>query len=172
METTGQNSDSNAFSVTLYVSNQPGVLNRLALVFSRRGWNIDSLSVSPDRQGRFSRCSIAARGDSTTFTTIVAQLNKLVDVLYAHGHQIDTVVSRELALMKLGCPPPERGQIAELLGDRLFREIDSCEKTVTLEVVGTRDEINEVYDLLSGDLELLEIVRTGGISLVLGDGYT
>ena len=84
-------SEVKSFTISLYLNNKPGVLNRVALVFSRRGWNIDSLSVSPDEDGRFSHCSIVANGDANTLFKIVAQLNKVVDVIYAREHLVDNV---------------------------------------------------------------------------------
>ena len=76
-----------SFTISLFLANKPGVLNRVGLVFSRRGWNIDSLSVSPNVDGRFSYCSIVATGDENTLFKIVAQLNKVVDVISAKAHQ-------------------------------------------------------------------------------------
>jgi acetolactate synthase-1/3 small subunit len=161
-----------SFTISLYLSNKPGVLNRVILVFSRRGWNIDSLSVSPDEDRLFSHCSIVASGDESTLFKIVAQLNKIVDVIYAQEHSVDSVVSRELALIKVACSPARFHDLHKVLEGVLWKTVDESVSTKTVEVVGTRDVINHVHADLEAVLGVLEVVRTGAVALVKGSAFT
>ena len=161
-----------SFTISLYLNNKPGVLNRVGLVFSRRGWNIDSLSVSPDEDGRFSHCSIVANGDSSTLSKIVGQLNKLVDVIYARDHLVDNVVSRELALIKVKCGPEHFQELHDILDGVLWKTVDESHTTKTVEVVGERSAISELQGKLDRALGVVEIVRTGAVSLARGTTRT
>jgi len=161
-----------SFTISLYLANKPGVLNRVGLVFSRRGWNIDSLSVSPDEDGRFSHCSIVANGDANTLFKIVGQLNKVVDVIYAREHLIDNVVSRELALMKVSCTPERFHDLHNELEGVLWKIVDESATTKTVEVVGTREVIDKVRGRLDIVLGVLEMVRTGAVALAKGSAPT
>ncbi len=108
-------------TISLYVANKAGVLNRLVLVFSRRGWNIDSLSVSPDPDGKLSRCTIVAQGDTRTLKLIIGQLKKLVDVIDAREYPTECVVESELALIRLSCPEHKRGELAVMMSTLMGR---------------------------------------------------
>src|SRR4051812_25185900 len=98
----------NQHSISLLVNNRPGVLIRISLVFARRGYNIDSLVVSPTHNGKFARMNIVASGEPKTLEQIIHQLNKLVDVIHAKDHTGETVVEKELALIKVRCVPEKR----------------------------------------------------------------
>ena len=102
-------------SISLYVSNKPGVLIRIALVFSRRGYNIDSLVVSETEDPRFSRMNIVAQGDRTTLEQILKQLNKLVDVIHARDYSYEEVIQKELALFKIDCLPERRTEAFQVM---------------------------------------------------------
>ena len=88
-------------TISCFVNNKPGVLVRVALVFSRRGYNIESLVVSPAAEGRFSRMTITCSGDPTDLEQIIKQLAKLVDVVHAIDHTGDESYEMEIALVKL-----------------------------------------------------------------------
>ena len=161
-----------SFTISLYLANKPGVLNRVGLVFSRRGWNIDSLSVSPDEDGRFSHCSIVANGDANTLFKIVGQLNKVVDVIYAREHLVDSVVSRELALVKVICSPERFHELHKELDGVLWKIVDESITTKTVEGVGTREVIDRVHRRRDSILGVLEMVRTGAVALAKGNAPT
>ena len=93
-------------TLSVYVANQPGVLARIAQVFARRGYNIDSLVVSSSRDGKFSRMTITAKGNPEGLDQIIAQVNKLVDVIRCVDHTGENAVVRELALMKVAANTP------------------------------------------------------------------
>ncbi|MFW6313889.1 MAG: acetolactate synthase small subunit, partial [Spirochaetota bacterium] len=101
-------------TISLYVANKPGVLIRIALVFARRGYNIDSLVVSAAPDPDFSTMNIVASGDRKTLDQILKQLNKLVDVVHATDRTNDDVIHREMALMKIHCEPELRGEVLQL----------------------------------------------------------
>ena len=85
------------FAISIYVCNKPGVLVRLAQTFARRGYNVDSLVVSPAHDANFSRITVVVQGEPGTYDQILRQLNKLIDVVHATSHQTTDVVDRELA---------------------------------------------------------------------------
>ena len=158
--------------ISLYVNNKPGVLNRIALVFSRRGWNIDSLAVSEAHDGHFAHCNIVAKGEPAGLHKIVSQLNKLVDVIHATEHAPDAVVSRELALIKLSCGPdchPRARKRAEDFGGEV---IDETPTTSTIELHGTSARIDEAQKAFSREFGVLEVVRTGTIVITRGESET
>ena len=103
-----------AHSISLLVANRPGVLVRIALVFSRRGYNIDSLVVSPTLDPNFSRMNIIAHGNPEILMQIIKQLEKLVDVVQAKDHTDTDAVEKELALIKVRCTPDQRTEILQL----------------------------------------------------------
>ena len=103
-----------AHSISLLVANRPGVLVRIALVFSRRGYNIDSLVVSPTLDPNFSRMNIIAHGNPEILMQIIKQLEKLVDVVQAKDHTGTDAVEKELALIKVRCTAEQRTEILQL----------------------------------------------------------
>ncbi len=93
------------FAISIYVCNKPGVLVRLAQTFARRGYNIESLVVSPAHDTNFSRITVVVQGEPSTYDQIIRQLNKLVDVVHAKSHDSTDVVDREMALFKVKVDP-------------------------------------------------------------------
>ena len=154
-------------SISLLVNNKPGVLIRISLVFARRGYNIDSLVVSPAHNRQFSRMSITASGDPETLVLILGQLNKLVDVIHATDHTGDVVVQRELALIKVRADPATRGEIIQIVN--LFRAsiVDVGTQSMVVEITGEEDKINALYNLLQ-PCGVIEMLRTGVVAMVRG----
>src|SRR3954462_5642747 len=101
-------------TLSILVRNKPGVLVRVALVFSRRGYNIESLVVSGDvTNDQFSRMTITCSGDPETLEQIIKQLAKLIDVVHAFDHTGQAVIESEIALVKLQCPVDRRTEILQ-----------------------------------------------------------
>ena len=103
-------------TLSILVNNQPGVLMRICQVFSRRGFNIDSLVVSEGRNANFSRMTIGVSGDPEGLSQIIMQVGKLIDVIHCFEHTSDNSVTKEMILIKIQCSPVERSmalQIAE-----------------------------------------------------------
>ena len=90
-------------TISLFVNNVPGVLVRVSLVFSRRGFNIESMVVSPGAEGRFSRMTVTCSGEREVLEQIIKQLAKLVDVVHAIDHSMDNSYEVEIALVKIEC---------------------------------------------------------------------
>lgn len=158
-------------TISLLVNNKPGVLIRIALVFSRRGYNLDSLVVSPAKEERYSRMTIAASGDEQTLEQIIKQLNKLVDVLHATDHTEHKVVERELALIKIRCPIESRTELLQIAEHFKAQSVDLCADTVTLQVTGDSGKLDAIMTLLQR-YDLLETVRTGKILMARGTAET
>lgn len=158
-------------SISLLVANKPGVLNRIALVFSRRGFNIDSLVVSPGTDCGFSRMSVTASGSRDTLDQILKQLNKLVDVLHATDHTGDVVVERELALMKIRCTPEQRTEVLQILDHFKAETVDITEECLMVQGTGSSEKLDAMVMLLR-KFDLLELVRTGKVIMSRGSAET
>lgn len=157
--------------ISLYVSNKPGVLIRIALVFARRGYNIDSLVVSEAHDPAFSHMNIAAWGDEKTLDQILSQLNKLVDVVHARDNTGKDVVQRELALIKINCPPEIRTEILQVSQAFKGDTVDLDDSTLTLQIVGKTDKIDAVHKVLN-KYGIIEMVRTGKVLMARGETPT
>jgi acetolactate synthase-1/3 small subunit len=158
-------------TISLYVANQPGVLNRTALVFSRRGYNIDSLVVSQGHDPAFSHMNIVATGDERTLEQILKQLNKLVDVVHAREHTGEGAIERELALIKLSCPAETRSEVLEIAHTFKCRVLDLSEDTITLQAIGATEKLDALHRMV-GKYGVLELVRTGKVLITRGEGVT
>ncbi len=154
-------------SISLFVNNKPGVLIRIALVFARRGYNLDSLVVSPAHDEHYSRMSITASGDKKTLEQIIKQLNKLVDVIHATDHTAEIVVAKELALIKVACPADKRTEILQISEHFRCQTVDITEDTLMIQATGNSDKLDALHTLI-GKYKVLEIVRTGKIIMARG----
>lgn len=163
--------DMQKHTISLLVANRPGVLIRISLVFARRGYNIDSLVVSPASDPDYSMMNIVATGDEKTLDQILKQLNKLVDVVHASDRTGEDILQRELALIKIGCSPAARSEILQLAHALQCRIVDLGENVVTLESTGSSDDVDSVTKVLGG-YEVIELVRTGKVLMIRGDQHT
>jgi acetolactate synthase I/III small subunit len=156
-----------AHSISLLVENKPGVLVRVALVFSRRGYNIDSLVVSPGMDGRFARMNIVARGNPETLEQIIAQLEKLVDVLHAQDHTGHASVERELALIKVACPVEDRGALLQLVSHFKAVTVDMTNASMIIQVTGSSEKIDAIRQACE-PYAIREFIRTGKVIMLRG----
>ncbi len=161
----------NFHTISFLVANKPGVLVRVALVFAKRGYNIDSLVVSPSFNEKYSRMTIMAKGDPSILVQIVKQANKLVDVLSASDHTPDNAIEKELALLKIRCKPQQKVSLKKLL--KRYRAIiaDITDGVLIIEHTGTTTELNELEKHLK-KYGLIEMVRTGKVLMVQGKELT
>jgi acetolactate synthase-1/3 small subunit len=157
--------------ISLYVNNKPGALIRIALVFARRGYNIDSLVVSEGHDPAFSHMNITATGDEKTLHQILQQLNKLVDVIHAKDHTGDDIVERELALIKLYCTADTRSEILQVAHVFKCDAVNLTDTTITLEVTGETEKIDALHRMLN-QYGILEMVRTGNVLIARGEETT
>lgn len=154
-------------TISLYVNNKPGVLVRVSLVFARRGYNIDSLVVSPAAQGEFSRITITCTGDKPTLEQIILQLAKLVDVVHAIDHTGDAAYETEIALVKLRAQLDERTQVLQIAEHYGAKVVDYGPDSLTLRSYGSSDKLDAFIELLR-PYGLLELVRSGKIVMARG----
>lgn len=158
-------------TISLYVSNKPGVLIRISLVFARRGYNIDSLVVSEAHDPAFSRMSIAATGDKKTLDQILKQLNKLVDVVHAIDNTGEDIIQRELALIKVNSTVENRAEILQVSNAFKNKTVDLSENNITFLVTGDTEKINNVIKIFD-KYGVKEVARTGKILMARGDKET
>ncbi len=158
-------------NLSVYVANKPGVLARIAQVFARRGFNIDSLVVSPSVDGHYSRMTITAKGSAEGLDQVIRQLNKLVDVLRCVEHTGDESVAKEIALIKIGAGTDDRTgalQIADHFG---AKTVDLTENSMIVLATGSSEKLDALIDLLR-KYKIIELVRTGKVVMARGDQAT
>ena len=163
--------NTSAHCLSLLVANRPGVLVRIALVFSRRGYNLDSLVVSPTLNPDFSRMNIVAHGNPEILVQIIKQLEKLVDVIQAKDHTGSHTVEKELALIKVRCKPEQRPEILQLCDHFKAVTIDMTDTSMIIQITGNTDKIDAMKHLLD-KFEVVEYIRTGKVIMLRGEDIT
>ncbi|TVR46937.1 MAG: acetolactate synthase small subunit [Planctomycetota bacterium] len=154
-------------TISLLVRNQPGVLTRISLVFSRRGYNIESLVVSPSRQEGFSRMTITSSGRPEVLEQIIKQLEKLIDVVHAIDHTGQPVIDTEIALIKVKITLDERTAVLQMAEHYHGKVVDYAPESIVIRIAGTSDKLNALVDLLR-QYEIIELVRSGKIVMARG----
>jgi acetolactate synthase-1/3 small subunit len=159
--------------VSALVENRAGTLSRVSGLFSRRGFNIDSLTVGETDDPSISRMTIAVKGsgqksDKRVLEQIVKQLEKLVDVIAVRELEFDLCLRREIMLVKIGADEKTRPAILEITGIFRARIVDVSPETVTLEATGSLDKLNGLL-LLLRPYGILELARTGMVALERGN---
>ena len=165
------NSDKSIHTLSVYVSNKPGALARIAQVFARRGFNIESLVVSQAIDGHFSRMTITCSGDPEGLDQIIKQMMKLIDVLHCIDHTFDKSVMREMGLIKIFVDAEGRSealQIAEHFG---CKTVDLTPDSMILQVVGDPAKINALEEMIQ-KFKIVELVRTGRVVMSRGQEIT
>ena len=153
--------------LSVLVENKPGVLARVSGLFSRRGFNIDSLAVGPTDDPNISRMTIAVDADDLRLEQITKQLYKLVNILKISDLDPRDSVERELVLIKVNASPNMRAEVVETANIFRANIIDVSKSTLTIEITGTADKIQALEDLLR-PYGIKELVRTGKIALARG----
>jgi len=158
-------------TISLFVNNAPGVLVRVALVFSRRGFNIESLVVSPSAEGRFSRMTITCSGEPEVLEQIIKQLAKLVDVVHAVDHTGDLAYETEIALIKIEAPLAERTEILQVAEHFKARVVDYGSASMILQAYGSSEKLDALISLLR-PYSISELVRSGKLVMARGKSAT
>jgi acetolactate synthase-1/3 small subunit len=158
-------------TVSVFVANKPGVLARIAQVFARRGYNIDSLVVSPSKDGRYSRMTITAKGSTEGLEQIIKQLEKLVDILHCTDHSGDNSVVRELAMIKIGVNSENRTEALQVCGHFDCETVDLTEASMIVLVKGRTAKIDACIHMLK-KFNLIELIRTGQVLMARGEQAT
>lgn len=154
-------------TLSVLVQNKPGVLARTAGLFSRRGYNIESLTVGVTENENISRMTIVVAGDDTVVEQVTKQLNKLIEVIKVSDLTKESYVDRELVLIKVTADSSNRGEIMQLVDVFRARIVDVAAKSLIIEVTGDAEKITALIDTLK-QFGIKEIVRTG--TLALGRG--
>jgi acetolactate synthase-1/3 small subunit len=149
------------------VENKPGVLNRVASLFRRRNFNIESLNVGQTEKPDFSRMTIVFDSQDVTASQVEANLYKLVNVIDVQDVTSQPAVARDLALIKVRASPEQRSEIANLAGIFRARIVDVAPESVIVEITGTEDKVESLVELL-GPFGILEMVRTGVVAMLRG----
>lgn len=153
--------------LSMLVDNTSGVLSRVSGLFSRRGYNIDSLTVGETADPRYSRMTVVVRGDELILDQIIKQLAKLIDVVDIKTLQDGESVTRELILVKVRADAEHRQDIVSTAGIFRANIVDVGVDSLTIEMTGNQSKIEAFIGLLMG-YEILELARTGITGLSRG----
>ncbi len=154
-------------TISVIVENQPGVLARIAGLFSGRAYNIDSLAVGETEDKSTPRMTIMATGDELVLDQIVKQLNKLIDVIKVVDMSQESYVERELALIKVNVAGKDKTELMNVVNVFRARIVDATNETYMIEVTGTDEKITALTDLVK-PFGIQEMSRTGAVALTRG----
>lgn len=149
------------------VEDRPGVLNRVASLFRRRGFNIESIAVGHSEQRGVSRMTIVVDGATTRVEQVRKQLEKVVDVIKVSDITGPDTISREMALVKVKTTPATRGEIIQMVD--IFRAsiVDVAPDSLVIEITGDEEKVNSLYNLLR-PFGVKEMARTGTLAMMRG----
>jgi acetolactate synthase-1/3 small subunit len=156
------------YTLSVLVENHAGVLSRVAGLFSRRGFNIDSLAVGITENPEISRMTIVVDGDEYIVEQVCKQLNKLVDVIKIKRLDKHESIRRELSLIKVAANAATRSEIIQLVEIFRAKIVDVSKTTLTIEASGDGEKVDALEDLLR-QFGIKEIVRTGTIAIERGN---
>jgi len=151
-------------TISLLVDNEPGVLSRVAGLFSGRGFNIESLCVAETMDSQVSRITLVTRGDDAVAEQIKKQLNKLINIVKLYDLTRIERVEREMALVKVKAKAEHRAEILRIVDIFRCKVVDVSPTHYTVEVTGTADKLSAILSLLK-PMGIQEIARTGAIAL-------
>lgn len=153
--------------VSALVENRAGALSRVTGLFSRRGFNIDSLTVGETEDPSISRMTIAVTGPDSVLEQITKQLSKLIDVIAVRELDPESCIRREILLIKIEADDAVRPGVIEIAGIFRSRIIDISRTTITIEATGDREKLSGLLMLLES-FKVLELARTGLVALERG----
>jgi acetolactate synthase-1/3 small subunit len=154
-------------TISILVSNEFGVLARIAGLFSGRGFNIESLCVAETIDPRVSRMTVVTSGDDRIIEQITKQLNKLVDVLKVYDLTGEEFIERELALIKVNCAKETRAELLSIVDIFRAKVVDVSPRAYSVEITGDAEKISAIIELLR-PFGIKEIARTGRIAVARG----
>ena len=156
------------YTLSLLVEDKAGVLNRVASLFRRRGFNIQSLAVGSSEQPGLSRMTIVVAADPAQVEQVRKQLEKLINVVKVTDITNEEIVARELVLVKVAATPETRSEIIQIVDIFRANIVDVAADSVTVEVTGDEKKIDSLLELLR-PFGVKEVVRTGRIALTRGN---
>jgi acetolactate synthase I/III small subunit len=153
--------------LSILVENRPGVLARIAGMFARRGFNIDTLAVGPTADPDISRITLTLDGAIHPIDQVTKQLHKLVNVLKIRDMEPEETIAREMAMFKVSAAVENRGEIMQFA--EIFRAtiVDVSRRTMTIELTGSKEKI-EAFERMIRPHGLVEMVRTGEVAIARG----
>ena len=154
-------------TIVTLVQDHPGVLNRIASMFRRRGFNISSLAVGPSERPDMSRMTIVVEAPLSDIEQVTKQLRKVIAVVWASDITEEDVVARELAMVKVKSTPATRSELIQIVDIFRANIIDVSPESAIIEVTGDEQKINALIELVKG-FGLLEVMRTGRVAMVRG----
>ena len=154
-------------TLAVYVENKPGVLNRVASLFRRRGFNIESLTVGHTEKSGVSRMTIVVETDEGGALRVEANLYKLVNVLRVDNITAKPSVMRDLAMIKVAATPETRSELMQLVTVFRARVVDVAADSLVIETTGAEEKIDGLLDVLR-PYGVIEMVRTGRVAIARG----
>ncbi len=157
--------------LSILVENKPGVLTRIAGLFARRGFNIDTLTVGPTDDEAVSRITLTLDGAMHPIDQVTKQLHKLINVLKIRDLEPADTVARELCLFKVAAEGTARGEVMQICEIFRGKVVDVTKRSIILEITGTTEKI-EAFERMVRPFGLIEMIRTGEIAISRGRGET
>jgi acetolactate synthase I/III small subunit len=157
--------------LSILVENKPGVLTRIAGLFARRGFNIDTLAVGPTDDEELSRITLTLDGAKHSIDQVTKQLHKLVNVLKIRDLEPEETLARELALFKVAADGANRSEVMQICEIFRAKVVDVSRRALVVEVTGTCDKVDG-FERLVRPFGLIEMARTGEIAISRGRGET
>ena len=156
--------------ISVLVENKAGVLAKISGLFSRRGFNIESLAVGPTDDEKISRITLSVKAEGHSIEQIIKQLYKLINVIKIQELDPSNIVERELVLIKVNADSKTRPEILEIASVFRANIVDVAKKTLMIEITGDGNKVKALEDLLR-PFGILELVRTGKIACTRGSKY-
>jgi acetolactate synthase-1/3 small subunit len=157
--------------LSILVENKPGVLTRIAGLFARRGFNIDTLAVGPTDDDAVSRITLTLDGAVHPIDQVTKQLHKLINVLKIRDLEPGETLARELALFKVNADGAARAEVMQICDIFRAKVVDVSKRSLVVEVTGTFDKV-DAFEALVRPFGLIEMARTGEIAISRGRGET
>jgi acetolactate synthase-1/3 small subunit len=154
-------------TIAVIVENKSGALTRIAGLFSRRSFNIDSLSVGATDNPEYSRMTITVQGDRDVLEQVIKQLSKLINVIRVSELDASESVERELAVIKVSADKDSRSEIMQIVNIFRAKIIDVSQRSMIIEATGDEEKIDAIIQLLR-QFGIKELARTGKVSMVRG----
>ena len=159
------------YTISMLVEDRAGVLNRVASLFRRRGFNIQSLAVGGSEQSGLSRMTVVVLADPAQIEQVRKQLDKLINVIKVVDLTSDDMVARELALVKVAATSSTRSEIMQIVDIFRANIVDVGSDSLMVEVTGDEEKVNSLFELLRR-FGIKEVVRTGRVALTRGAAAT
>jgi acetolactate synthase-1/3 small subunit len=154
-------------TIAVIVENKSGVLTRIAGLFSRRSFNIESLSVGATDNPDYSRMTLSVQGDEVVLEQVIKQLSKLINVIRVSELEPEESIERELAIIKVSADKENRSEIMQLVSVFRANIIDVSARSMIIEVTGDEQKIDALV-LLLRQFGIKELARTGKVSMIRG----